>query len=302
MRHNEERHSLSSLCALLGYSRQAFYQFEKNNNQACFEAELVIQQVLLHRALQPRLGTRKLLVLLHDFVREHELKLGRDALFDLLRAHKLLVKKRRRKVQTTFSKHWQKKYANLIVEYVPKAPNSLWVSDITYILVGDGFAYLSLVTDAYSRKIVGFCVSETLSALGSLKALSMALKACQDTAGLIHHSDRGVQYCCLEYVSLLKENKIEISMTRSGDPLENAIAERVNGILKEELLADHYPNLTTAEKGIAQAILIYNSLRPHSSCDMLTPQQAHQQTGDLRRRWKNYYKKREIDLEVPVDV
>ncbi len=131
MRHNEERHSLSSLCALLGYSRQAFYQFEKNNNQACFEAELVIQQVLLHRSLQPRLGARKLLMLMQDFIREHQLKLGRDALFDLLRAHKLLVKKRRRKVQTTFSKHWQKKYPNLILGYAPKAPNSLRVSDIT---------------------------------------------------------------------------------------------------------------------------------------------------------------------------
>ena len=298
MRHNEKRHSLSALCALLGYSRQAFYQFEKHNNQNCFEAELVIHQVLLHRSLQPCLGTRKLLVMMQDFVQEHQLKLGRDALFDLLRAHKLLVKKRRRRVQTTFSKHWQKKYPNLIREYVPKAPNLLWVSDITYILVGDGFAYLSLVTDAYSRKIVGFCVSETLSAMGSLKALSMALKACQDTCGLIHHSDRGVQYCCLEYVSLLKDNNIQISMTQSGDPLENAIAERVNGILKEELLADHYPTLALAKKGIAQAVLIYNSLRPHSSCDMLTPQQAHQQRGDLRRRWKNYYKKGEIDIEV----
>jgi transposase InsO family protein len=286
------------LCALLGYSRQAFYQFEKNNDQNCFEAELVIQQVLLHRSLQPRLGTRKLIVLMQDFVQEHQLKLGQDALFDLLRAHKLLVKKRRRRVQTTFSKHWQKKYPNLIREYVPKAPNSLWVSDITYILVGDGFAYLSLVTDAYSRKIVGFCVSETLSAMGSLKALSMALKSCQDTNELIHHSDRGVQYCCQEYVSLLKDNNIQISMTQSGDPLENAIAERVNGILKEELLADHYPTLAVAKKGIAQAVLIYNSLRPHSSCNMLTPQQAHQQSGTLRRRWKNYYKKGEINPEV----
>ena len=287
----------------IGYSRQAFYQFEKNNNQNCFEAELVIQQVLLHRSLQPRLGTRKLLVLMQDFVQEHQLKLGRDALFDLLRAHKLLVKKRRRRVQTTFSNHWQNRTAEAEVSesntgVCTKAPNSLWVSDITYILVGEGFAYLSLVTDAYSRKIVGFCVSETLSAMGSLRALSMALKACQDTSGLIHHSDRGVQYCCLEYVSLLKDNDIQISMTQSGDPLENAIAERVNGILKEELLADHYPSLAVAKKGIAQAVLIYNSLRPHSSCDMLTPQQAHQQKGDLRKRWKNYYKKGEIELEV----
>ncbi len=134
--------------------------------------------------------------------------------------------------------------------------------------------------------------------MGSLKALAMALKACPDTSELIHHSDRGVQYCCQEYVSPLKNNNIQISMTQSGDPLENAIAERVNGILKEELLADHYPSLAVAKKGIDRAILIYNSLRPHSSCDMLTPQQAHQQRGDLRRRWKNYYKKGEIELEV----
>ncbi|UFH54065.1 integrase core domain-containing protein [Spirosoma sp. KNUC1025] len=139
--------------------------------------------------------------------------------------------------------------------------------------------------------------------MGSLQALSMALKDCPGKSGLIHHSDRGVQYCCLEYVNLLKDNTIQISMTQSGDPLENrtggpAIAERVNGILKQELLADHYPSLAVAKKGIAQAVLIYNSLRPHSSCDMMTPQQAHQQTGDLRRRWKNYYKKREVDLEI----
>ncbi|WP_461077731.1 transposase [Spirosoma flavus] len=124
------------------------------------------------------------------------------------------------------------------------------------------------------------------------------MKDCPDTSGLIHHSDRGVQYCCLKYVNLLQDHTIQISMTQSGDPLENAIAERVNGILKQELLADHYLSLAVAKKGIAQAVLIYNSLRPHSSCDMLTPQQAHQQRGDLRRRWKNYYKKREVDLEI----
>lgn len=267
------------------------HQYNKNNCKEVFEEELVIQEVKKHRLLQPRLGTRKLAVKLQDFINGHNIKMGRDALFTMLREQDLLVRKRKRKAQTTFSKHWLKKYPNLIRGYVPAAPNALWVSDITYIVAGDGFAYLSLVTDAYSRKIVGFCLSETLEAAGSVKALQMALKGCKNTASLIHHSDRGVQYCSKDYVRILKKETIKISMTENGDPLENAIAERVNGILKEELLSDKYDNFEMAQKDIAKAVIIYNSLRPHLSCNMLTPDAAHQKTGELTRKWKNYYKK-----------
>jgi len=274
------------------------HQYNKNSCKEVFEEELVIQEVKKHRVLQPRLGTRKLAVKLCDFVSGHNMKMGRDALFRLLREQDLLVRRRKRKVQTTFSKHWLKKYPNLIREYIPTAPNTLWVSDITYIVANGGFAYLSLVTDAYSRKIVGFWLSETLEAAGSVKALGMALKSCKNTKYLIHHSDRGVQYCSKDYVKMLTKNGVKISMTENGDPLENAIAERVNGILKQELLRDKYDGFEAARKDIAKAVAIYNSLRPHLSCDMLTPDEAHQKTGELAKKWKNYYKKPDGQMET----
>jgi len=226
--------------------------------------------------------------------------MGRDALFDLLREHQLLIRKRKAKVQTTFSKHGYQKYPNLIRQYEPLAPNLLWVSDITYICLQQGFAYLSLITDAYSRKIVGFYLSPTLEAIGSIHALKMALKSCADCTNLIHHSDRGIQYCSHAYVDLLKDQHIQISMTENGDPLENAIAERVNGILKEELLQQQYADLKTARQQVAKAITVYNTLRPHSSCQMLTPHMAHQQTGPLKKHWKNYYtKNKEVTMAAP---
>jgi transposase InsO family protein len=261
--------------------------------------ELIIQQVQKHRLLQPRLGTRKLMVLCRHFIKEHNIKLGRDALFDLLRDHHLLITKRKRKMQTTFSRHRFYKYPNLIKQYEPLAPNLLWVSDITYITLKQKFAYLSLITDAYSRKIVGFYLAETLETIGCINALQMAIAGCADCSSLKHHSDRGVQYCSLDYVDLLQESHIKISMTEKGDPLENAIAERVNGILKEELLEQTYADFKTAQGMVERAIAIYNLLRPHSSCNMLTPQIAHLQTGVLTRRWKNYYKKKEVAMAEP---
>jgi putative transposase len=284
---------------LLGYTRQAFYSQQQYQQQQNYEADLIIQQVQKHRFLQPRLGTRKLVVLLQYFVKEHKIKLGRDALFDLLREHQLLVRKRKKTMQTTFSKHRFYKYPNLIRQYEPLAPNLLWVSDITYITLDKSFAYLSLITDAYSRKIIGFYLAETLEAIGCINALKMAVAVCPDYSQLTHHSDRGIQYCSHNYVDLLQANHIKISMTENGDPLENAIAERVNGILKEELLQQQYPDFKTAQLSVAKAITIYNSLRPHSSCEMLTPQKAHLQTGRLKKHWKNYYKKEEVTMTTP---
>lgn len=281
---------------MLGYSRQAYYQHKKQLEKESLQNDLLITQVLEIRKTQKRLGGRKLLFKLEPFIKEHGISIGRDAFFNLLSDRCLLVRKRkRRKPITTFSDHWMRKYPNLIEGFYPTAPNQLWVSDITYIVVGDGFAYLSLVTDAYSRKIVGYYLSPDLSAEGCIKALKMALNNNKGQLGrLIHHSDRGSQYCCSDYVSILNDNFIRISMTQNGDPKENAIAERVNGILKDELFEKTYLNYGGAVKGISVAISIYNHQRPHGSIDYLTPIEAHFKSGELKRRWKNYYSKKEV--------
>ena len=283
---------------LLGYSRQSYYQGLKFIQQKAFEADIIIEEVLRYRKHQKRIGTRKLLEEMELFLSSHCFQIGRDAMFNLLSEQGLLVTKRKRRgCITTLSKHRFKKYPNIIRGFIPIAPNQLWVSDITYIHLLGGFAYLSLITDAYSRKIVGFYLSKDLTANGPLQALKMALKANGNIIGLIHHSDRGVQYCCDAYVKLLQEKKIKISMTENGDPLENAIAERVNGILKGELLEEVFPNFETAQRDIAIACSTYNHLRPHGSIDNLKPAEAHQQSGELKKRWKNYWqikKEREV--------
>jgi transposase InsO family protein len=221
---------------------------------------------------------------------QHQIIIGRDAFFDLLSECNLLVRKRkRRKPITTFSDHWMRKYPNLIEGFYPTAPNQLWVSDITYIIVGNGFAYLSLITDAYSRKIVGFYLSIDLSADGCIRALEMALDNNPVLRRLIHHSDRGSQYCCSDYVKILNDNFIKISMTQNGDPRENAIAERVNGILKDELLEKSHLNYGEAVRNVSIAISIYNHQRPHGCIDYLTPAKAHFRSGKEKKRWKNYY-------------
>ncbi len=237
---------------------------------------------------------------MQEFLSVHQFQIGRDAMFDLLSEHGMLVSKRKRRgCVTTLSKHRFKKYPNIIRDFIPIGPNQLWVSDITYIQLPNSFAYLSLITDAYSRKIVGFYLSKDLSAKGPLKALKMALKANPTIKGLVHHSDRGVQYCCDAYVKILNHNKIKISMTENGDPLENAIAERVNGILKTELLAEIFTTFERAQQEIATACSTYNYLRPHGSINNYKPAEAHQKTGAIKKRWKNYWqlkKEKEVRL------
>lgn len=284
---------------LLGYSRQSYYQGIKFIQQKAYEADIIIDEVLRYRRHQKRLGTRKLLHEMHTFLEEHGFQIGRDAMFNLLAERGMLITKRKRRgCITTLSKHRFKKYPNIIKDFIPIAPNQLWVSDITYIHLPDGFAYLSLITDAYSHKIVGFYLSENLSAKGPLKALKMALNANPDCKNLIHHSDRGVQYCCDEYVKLLQDNTIKISMTEKGDPLENPLAERVNGILKSELLEEVFAGFKTAQHAIAIACSTYNHLRPHGSIDNLKPFEAHQRSGELNKRWKNYYQINKQKKEV----
>jgi transposase InsO family protein len=265
--------------------------------EQALEIELVVKEVVQIRKLQPRIGTRKLQVMLQEFLMRNEIKMGRDALFDVLSYHGLLIRRRRRKPITTFSGHWLKKYDNLIEGFYPGAPGQLWVSDITYIEVGSAFAYLSLITDAYSHKIVGFHLSERLTVEGCIYALKIALKQPITEKGLIHHSDRGSQYCSSDYVELLTQNHIHISMTQTSDPRENAIAERVNGILKQEFLLPHYATITHARIHVAQSVTVYNHLRPHSSCNMLTPVQAHSKNGQLKKHWKNYYLKKEVIMK-----
>ena len=246
-----------------------------------------------YRKIQKRVGTCKLLILLGPFLKQYKISIGRDSMFTLLRLNGLLVGKgRSNKPRTTDSKHWLKKHPNLIQNLTPVMAGGLCVSDITYIGLDKGHSFLSLVTDAYSRKVVGFHLSESLTASGPLAALKMAIGSYGNTADLIHHSDRGSQYCCSDYVNLLQENKISISMTQSGDPRDNAIAERVNGILKNELLEEVYPNVQTARIAVSEAVNTYNYLRPHMSIDMLTPALAHSQVNQLKRHWTSPYQRK----------
>lgn len=287
---------------MLGYSRQSYYQGIKFIQKKAYEADIIIDEVLRYRKDQKRMGTRKLLGEMQSFLTAHCFQIGRDAMFDLLKERGLLVTKhKRRGAVTTMSKHRFKKYPNIIRDFIPIAPNQLWVSDITYIHLPNSFAYLSLITDAYSHKIVGFYLSKDLSAQGPLNALKMALANNPNRSGLIHHSDRGVQYCCDAYVNLLqdKKNKIKISMTENGDPRENSVAERLNGILKQELLEEVFRDFATARLEVAKACSTYNHLRPHGSIDNLKPAEAHQQSGVLKKRWKNYWKiKKESEVTM----
>lgn len=259
--------------------------------------DLVITLVKKIREKQKRIGGRKLLGMISPQIPNGE-QIGRDAFFDLLRRNSMLVRKRRTRAFTTNSYHWLHKYPNLIKELIPQRANQLWVSDITYIKTAAGFVYLYLITDAYSRKIVGWRLSETMEAQNAVEALYIAISQLPaNTQELIHHSDRGIQYCSSKYVKCLQKHKISISMTENGDPYENAIAERVNGILKTEWLYDmtlkNYAEAKHATKGI---INIYNTERPHSSVEMLTPDQAHQMTGVLKRLWKNYQRKKQDEV------
>jgi putative transposase len=287
MKMQSSSRGLRELCRLLGFSRQAYYQYQGLLGKRSLEEDLVIGQVLHHRILQPRIGGEKLHEMLGAFLEDHNIKIGRDLFLDLLRENGLLIRRRsRRRPVTTDSNHWMRKYPNLISNISLSRAEELWVSDITYIrLPHRKFAYLSLVTDAYSRKIVGYCLNHDLSAEGPVNALQMALGGRTGNEPLIHHSDRGSQYCSDNYVSLLKAGSINISMTQSGNPKDNAIAERVNGILKQELLEEVYPNIQQAQQEMVSAIIIYNTIRPHSSVDMMTPEMAHLKTGEIRRRW-----------------
>jgi putative transposase len=251
----------------------------------------------------PRIGTRKLHYMLETTLRHHNITIGRDKLFDLLAEQGLLVRRRKRsKVITTNSHHRFRRYPNLVRGMEVTRPNQLWVSDITYLSLDCGFGYLSLITDAYSRKIVGYKLHESLHTEGPISALEMALAHYCPTGVLTHHSDRGTQYCCDNYTDILINRGISISMTENGDPYENALAERVNGILKSEFELDRaLGNFEQAGCIIDDVIRIYNEQRPHASCNYLTPQQAHGQQGPLPHRWTKRKPKNNVILD-PVNL
>lgn len=290
---------LQLLCRLFGYSRQAFYKHQSQQLAKISNEQRIVQEVLRIRKHQPRCGGRKLLVMLQPFFQKQQITIGRDAFFELLAKNKLLVRKRKRSVFTTNSKHFFYRYPNLIKSFIPLHAHELWVADITYIPVAEErFAYLYLITDAYSRKIVGFHVSDNMRVDSAVIALEKALEQKPPDAIVIHHSDRGMQYCSTEYVKLLQQHHAQISMTQNGDPYENALAERVNGILKTELIASTYPTLKEASTHIARCITIYNYRRVHSSINYQIPHVVHSQKGPQDKRWKNYSKtKKEVFMK-----
>jgi transposase InsO family protein len=284
------------MCLIFGYSKQAYYkQLYQNANKAVKE-EVIVGLIEKKREIWKRGSGRNLHQSLKKEFKEHQIKLGRDKFFDMLRQNGLLIKPKRIRAKTTCSYHHFNKYKNLMEGHIPKRCNEVWVSDITYIWLKeqDKFCYLNLITDLYSRKIVGHCVYENLSVKGSIIALQQALKQRSDkTLPLIHHSDRGVQYCCHAYVTMLQKNKVQISMTQSGDPLENAVAERINRTIKEEFTDDremHFSNIELAKISVKKIIQFYNEKRPHRSINWHTPNEAHKIIGSIKRVWKSYYR------------
>lgn len=256
------------------------------------QAAIIVRTVQQIRATQKRVGTRKLHQMMSLSLQQQGISIGRDKLFELLASNKLLIRQRkRRRPTTTDSNHPFRKYPNLIKGLEVNYANQVWVSDITYLsLSAARFCYLSLITDVYSRKIVGYCLYPSLRKEGPLTALNMALQTRSSSIfyKTIHHSDRGLQYCSKEYIALLCKNDTAISMTENGDPAENAIAERVNGILKSEFLLDRqFATYKEAAIAVREAVQTYNLLRIHSSRNYLTPQQAYSQAaGTLPCRWK----------------
>jgi transposase InsO family protein len=298
MKDNFKSISIADLCSWFGVTRQAYYQSKDRVMYDLVAQGILLDKIADIRIDHKRMGGRKLFFKLEGFMAEHGIKMGRDAFFDLLRDHNLLVKQRKRYHITTNSKHWMKKYPNLIKDVEPLGPNHIWVSDITYWKTKAGHYYISFITDAYSRKIVGYHVADTMEAVESVTALKMALKTLNpDVTGLIHHSDRGSQYCSSLYVKTLEKRGVKISMTENGDPLENAIAERVNGIIKGEYLFDYeIKSLSKAKEVLKSVVKLYNEERPHLSLSNAVPSQVHDNNTDMeiKRLWKNYYKREQV--------
>ena len=278
--------SKSKLCGLLGITRQKYYRSCWSMENCRQTADRVVEMVQDIRMSQPRIGTRKLNHMLQEELKS--LKVGRDRLFDILRANHMLIAPPRSYHVTTDSRHRFRKHRNIIAGMAITHPEQVWVSDITYIGQRDNHMYLSLITDAYSKKIMGYDLSSSLSTDGSIRALEMAASNRRyPQNALVHHSDRGVQYCSDIYQKTLAKYNIATSMTESYDPYSNAIAERVNGILKQEFLLEQYNlPLNIMKDVVKDAVKIYNLQRPHYSCSYLTPEQMHRQSTKQIKTYK----------------
>jgi len=275
--------SMQRICEQYGKSRQAYYEWQRRLISIEKEEAEILHHTRAFKTLLAKSGGRKL----KSYLKEKGLGIGRDRLFDLLRAHGLLVRRRRKYARSTDSKHSLKVYPDLAKGLEIRQAERLLVSDITYVHTMEGFSYLHLVADAYSKKIMGGYLSRDLSAQASQKALEQALNNRIYNHQCIHHSDRGIQYCSQAYIKQLEKHRIQISMTQSGSPYDNAIAERIIGILKEEFNLDHeFSSHVQAQKAVTQALYLYNHRRPHLSCGYLTPEKAHEQGQGLENKWK----------------
>ncbi len=290
--------SITFACGLFGYDRQVYYRSINRVEQHQERAEKVVSLVTSVRARMPRLGAKKLYNILKSEL--NVLGVGRDKLIDILRANHLLISPKRQYHVTTNSHHRFRKHKNLIEHTEVERPEQIWVSDITYIGDRENPQYLALVTDSYSKKIMGYDVSNSLSVTGSCRALKMALKGRKyPTKELIHHSDRGLQYCSDVYQELLKTAGLKCSMTEQYDPYQNATAERINGILKQEfILGIKVADIKLMRKIIEQSVLIYNEERPHLSCHMNTPKFMHTQSLIKIKT----YKRKRVEEKDPLLV
>lgn len=271
---------ISDLCMKTEMSRQNYYAARRQRHRRKIDEDLVVELVKEQRRAQPRIGGRKLLYMLQKEMAEAGVSIGRDRFFELLGSRELLVERKRIWPKTTNSRHSLPVFRNLLKYLEPTVPNQVWVSDLTYIRTDEGYMYASLITDMYSRKIVGFHIGDSLESIGCQKALEKALKELPSDRFPIHHSDRGCQYCCHEYVQMLRDRGLSISMTEEMHCYENAIAERVNGILKQEYELDAtFLAKEQAIKAFVQAVELYNCRRPHLSLDYRTPDQVHRRAA-----------------------
>lgn len=277
--------SVPELCRLFGYSKQSYYK--RTQCKQTFNASAIKKLVMDVRSKLPKTGGRKLHHLIKPNLHSAGIKMGRDRLFQYLREEHLLIPTRKKYHKTTNSRHWMRKYPNLVKNVEINKPEQVWVADITYLSLQNKHYYLHLITDAYSKKIVGYQLADNLQGKTTLEALNKAITSRKYRHKLIHHSDRGLQYCAYEYIAKLTENNIAVSMTEQSDPYENAVAERVNGILKDEFMLDvNFESYYRMKKQVIQAINAYNHIRPHLSIGFLTPNKAHMQNEVILKTWK----------------
>ncbi len=273
---NSQTITVSGLCMELGMSRQNYYKTKRRRQIRQVNESFIVHQVKTERLLQPMLGGRKVLDRIQGSLAAEGIEIGRDRFFDVLRRQNLLIIRKRNRTRTTNSMHRFPVYKNLFKDFIADGTGQAWVSDITYIRTQEGFLYLSLITDAFSRKIIGYDAGDSLEATGCIKSLKKALRQLSKGDRPIHHSDRGSQYCCHDYIKLLKQKKIKISMTEENHCYENAMAERVNGILKHEYgLKETFKTKKQAVIAIRQGIRLYNEFRPHYMLKMKTPMEVH---------------------------